>query len=357
MGGNSAAGGAGTTAAESAAGTDNAGRSATPANAGGAAAALSSAGASGAAAMDGASNSAGDLAAPTAGDPTGAQPMAMESAADGGVVDAAVDQTASDDVPEPMSFTYAWGFGIGVSDVPAAVDFYTHVMNMTVEKQDVVREDRTETVLYAAEAGLGSRLVLMKFNDDRETRKITAKLVWQASDASAVDRAASSYPDYVSRLNVGIVQFDGPETYIQEVGGVFDTEHPDVTLPYLIAIGYSVSDLAASRKFYMNAFDMEEMSTGTFTVTDATGTGSITEYTVRHADSPGIVLQDWTPDRNSKDNPVKVVLFVPDAQSAADKLVAAGGSVVAPAKRTPVYDNRLLIVAKDLDGYMIELVQ
>ena len=29
--------------------------------------------------------------------------------------------------------------------------------------------------------------------------------------------------------------------------------------------------------------------------------------------------------RNSKDNPVKVVVFVPDAQAAADKVMAAGG--------------------------------
>ena len=63
-----------------------------------------------------------------------------------------------------------------------------------------------------------------------------------------------------------------------------------------------------------------------------------------------IVLQAWTPTRNSKDNPVKIVLFVPDAQAAADKVVAAGGMIVKPAERTPVYDNRKLIVAADPDG-------
>jgi predicted enzyme related to lactoylglutathione lyase len=70
-----------------------------------------------------------------------------------------------------------------------------------------------------------------------------------------------------------------------------------------------------------------------------------------------IVLQDWVPARNSKDNPVKVVLFVPDAQAAADKVVAAGGTIFKPAERTPVYENRKLIVAKDLDGYELELVE
>jgi hypothetical protein len=61
--------------------------------------------------------------------------------------------------------------------------------------------------------------------------------------------------------------------------------------------------------------------------------------------------------RNSQDNPVKVVLFVPDAQVTADAIVAGGGTIVEPAVRSAVYDNRLLIVTKDLDGYVLEIVQ
>jgi catechol 2,3-dioxygenase-like lactoylglutathione lyase family enzyme len=165
------------------------------------------------------------------------------------------------------------------------------------------------------------------------------------------------YPDYVSRLNFGIVQFDGPETYIQEVGGIFDTGGSGITVPYLIAMGYAVSDLAASRQFYTGGLGMDEESLGTFSVTDATGSGSITEYSYRHPESPGIVLQGWSTARNAKDNPVMVVLSVPDAQMRADAIVAAGGSIAEPAVRAPFYDNRLLIVAKDRDGYLIELVQ
>jgi len=278
---------------------------------------------------------------------------------DGGAADGAVEPVDSGiplEIPEPVTEPLAWGFGLGVTDMPAAVEFYTKVMELTVEKE-VVRADRTETILYAVEAQRGARLILMKFNDGRETRKITAKLVWQSSSASAINRAASSYPDYVSRISFPVVQFDGPDTYIQEVGGIFDTEGGSIAVPYLVALGFSVSDLAASRSFYSMGLGMEEASVGTFPVTDATGSGTITEYSERHPAGAGIVLQDWSPERNSKDNPVKVVLFVPDAQATADALVAAGGTIVEPATRTPVYDNRLLIVAKDLDGYLIELVQ
>jgi predicted enzyme related to lactoylglutathione lyase len=254
---------------------------------------------------------------------------------------------------------YVWGVGIGITDMTAAVKFYTEVMKMTVEQKDVRREDRTETVLASTEAKRGSRVVLMSFDDKRNTQKITAKLVWQAPNPTAVSAAAASYPGYVSRLTGLIVQFDGPETYIQEVGNAFDSGGAGITVPYLIAMGMSVSDQAASRKFYTTAFGMTEAPTGTFPLTDATGAATVTEYTVQYSTQGGaaIVVQAWTPPRNSKDNPAKIVLFVPDAKAAADKVVAAGGTIFKAAERTPVYENRKLIVAKDLDGYLLELVE
>jgi predicted enzyme related to lactoylglutathione lyase len=262
-------------------------------------------------------------------------------------------------IPPPVSVPYVWGVGIGITDVPAAVKFYTEVMMMTVEQSDVMRDDRTETVLFASQAKRGSRLVLMNFNDKRNTEKITAKLVWQAPNPTGVSSAAASYPGYVSRLTGAIVQFDGPETYIQEVGNGFDTGGAGISVPYLIALGMSVSDQAASTNFYTTAFGMTGSTTGTFPITDATGSATVTEYTVQYSTQGGaaIVLQAWTPSRNSKDNPVKIVLFVPDAQAAADKVVAAGGTVVKTAERTPVYENRKLIVADDPDGYELELVE
>jgi predicted enzyme related to lactoylglutathione lyase len=260
------------------------------------------------------------------------------------------------DIPAPMKAPLVWGFGVGITDVPAAVKFYTGVMKMTVEQDAVKRDDKTETTLYGTQAMRGARLVLMKFDDMRNTRKITAKLVWQAQNTAAVNTAASMYPDYVSRLNIGIVQFDGPETYIHEVGGSFDSGGTAISVPYPVAVGFAVSDQPASRKFY-TSLGMTEMSLGSFSVTDANGTGNIAEYTVKFADGMGVVLQQWTPMRNAKDNPVKVVLFVPDAKAMADKVVAAGGTIAKPAERTPVYGNRLLVVAKDLDGYVLDIVE
>ena len=314
----------------------------------------------------------GSGGAASTNNPTGAPATATDGGAANGDGGTSATATAGTDaggpgpdagagltIPPPVTVPYVWGAGIGITDMPAAVKFYTDVMNMTVEQADVQRDDRTETVLFSSAAKRGSRLVLMNFNDKRNTEKITAKLVWQAPNPMGVSSAAASYPGYVSRLTGAIVQFDGPETYIQEVGSTFDTGGAGITVPYLIALGMSVSDQTASTKFYTTAFGMTGSATGTFPLTDATGSATVTEYTVQYSTQAGaaIVLQAWTPARNSKDNPVKIVLFVPDAQAAADAVVAAGGTVVKTAERTPVYANRKLIVAADLDGYVLELVE
>ncbi|HLK36138.1 MAG TPA: VOC family protein [Polyangiaceae bacterium] len=287
-------------------------------------------------------------------------PSAAGARDEGGVALEGGDDRTGGAIPTPATVPYVWGVGIGITDVPSAVKFYTGVMQMNVEQSNVQRDDRTETVLFASQAKRGSRLVLMNFNDKRNTEDITAKLVWQASNPTGVSTAAAGYPGYVSRLAGGvIVQFDGPETYIQEVGSGFDTGGAGLDVPYLIALGMSVSNQPASRQFYMTAFGMTEALTGTFQVTDATGTGTITEYTEQYSTQGGaaIVLQAWTPPRNSKNSPVKIVLFVPDAQAAADKVAAAGGTIVKTAERTPVYGNRKLVVAQDPDGYILELVE
>ena len=282
---------------------------------------------------------------------------AASSAGDKPEVDGGAQPGSSPlDTPPPVAAPLIWGFGLGITDMANAVRFYTEVMKMTVEKANVVREVRTETFLYAGGAKRGARIILMQFDDGRNTRKISAKLVFQASNTRAVNAAAAMFPDYVSRLNLGIVQFDGPETYVHEVGGIFDSGGRGVDVPYPIAMGFATSDLAASRRFY-TALGMEESRTGAFSVTDASGSGNITEYSVKFATGSGLVLQAWTPMRNAKDNPIKVVLFVPDAKALADKVVAAGGSIVEEAERAAAYDNRLTILAKDPDGYLLELVQ
>jgi predicted enzyme related to lactoylglutathione lyase len=289
----------------------------------------------------------------------GSTTSAIDDAGEDSTTDAANSDsggtTPPGDLPAAVVEPMIWGFGLGVTDLVGAVKFYTEVMKMTVEKENVRRDDRTETILYASQGKRGARIVLMKFDDMRNTRKITTKLVFQAQNTRAVNSAAMMHPDYESRLNIGIVQFDGPETYIHEVGSIFDSGS-GVSVPYPLAMGFATSDLAASRRFYV-AIGMSESRLGSFSVSDATGSGMIEEYTVKFVSGSGAVLQKWTPMRNAKDNPIKLVMMVPDAKAIADKVVAAGGKVVKDAERLPIYDNRQVIVTKDIDGYLLEFVQ
>jgi predicted enzyme related to lactoylglutathione lyase len=310
-------------------------------------------------------------ASPSAGSPNaagsggaGAQPGAVSTSAAAGSSGVSGGSAGSSgnaagparEIPKPMAAPLVWGFGLGITDIPAATKFYKDVMQMDVEKDAVKLNDATETVMYSTKAMRGARVSLVKFDDMRNTRKITTKLVFQAQNPSAVNAAAAMHPDYVSRLNVGIVQFDGPETYVHEVGSIFDDGGSSISVPYPIAVGFAVSDQPASRKFY-TSLGMTESSLGSFSVTDVNGTGMIEEYTVKFTDGMGIVLQQWAPMRNAKDNPVKVTLLVPDANAMANKVMAGGGTIVKPAARTDLYDNRLLVVAKDLDGYVLDIVE
>jgi predicted enzyme related to lactoylglutathione lyase len=253
---------------------------------------------------------------------------------------------------------------VGITDIPKATDFYTKIMGMVVEKDGAVRDvgkpdERTETILYAAEAKRGARLVLIKYKDGRNTEKITAKLVWNTPNGTATVATAAA-AGYATIYSMGInAQIYGPETYVHEFTTGMDSGGTGITVPYLIAVGFAVSDMNASIQFYGDAFGMTSSPTGSWPVTDANGSATITENTVKLTTGAGLVLQTWvsTPPRNTKDNPVKVIIFVPDAKSYADKVVAAGGKIVEPAKREATYDNRTVVEAKDLDGYWLEIVQ
>jgi len=151
-------------------GSDTAGSSA-PAAGASAGAAGTTAGTAGT--TGGMTAGAGGVGAPQAG-AGGVAPQMDGGAADSAAEDGAVDSMVPIEIPAPVTEPYVWGFGLGVTDLPAAVDFYTTVMEVTVEKE--------------------------------------------------VTRSA---------------------------------------------LGFSVSDLAASRSFYSTGLGMDEASVGTFPVTDA----------------------------------------------------------------------------------------
>lgn len=257
------------------------------------------------------------------------------------------DDEVVDDTTGPNPYVRAGG--IAVTDLAKATKFFTDIMEMTVESK-VTLSDRTETTLYATEARKGSRVVLTKFNDGRNTRNIPAKFVFYVPDLSArVARANAAGYATVAGMAIPFIetQVTGPEGYVIEMITGAETE-----TPYLVALGFAVSDLDASTRFYAEALGMEGTSTYNL--------GALNEQTMEYptGGGAGLVLQNYTSGNyNTKDNPVKHVSYVPDVNEYAEKVVAAGGTIVSPAAAMPGHGGKLGVVAEDRDGYVIELVQ
>jgi predicted enzyme related to lactoylglutathione lyase len=81
------------------------------------------------------------------------------------------------------------------------------------------------------------------------------------------------------------------------------------------------------------------------------------QYSTGHGSA--IVLQGYsdTTQRNYKDNPVIQVHDVADAEATAARIASGGGSVITAAGQDTTLGNRVVAMAKDPDGYLLELVQ
>jgi catechol 2,3-dioxygenase-like lactoylglutathione lyase family enzyme len=203
----------------------------------------------------------------------------------------------------------------------------------------------------------GSRVVLMKFDDGRNTQDITAKIVFQAPDVqgtyqSALDAGYTSIIPPVPLGTIMVSQVKGPDGYTVEILNGLDEGGSDATKPYFIALAFGVTDLAAARKFYADAFGMKE----TVPYSD----NDLHEQTMEYptGGGGGLVLQHYDMTTHVyRDNPVKHVSYVPDLDGFVTQITGAGGTVVQKAAVMPAYGGKRGAVLEDPDGYLIELVQ
>jgi lactoylglutathione lyase len=281
-----------------------------------------------------------DAAAPIDGGSSGASDRAgiadggTEAIADGGGALPALDSV-----------------GVGVSDLDASTAFFTNILGMTLENE-VRRDDRTERVLVYGANDKGSSLTLMHFDDGRSVANVPAKLVFYTPDiqstvqrlsdaGSAITQAPLTYMGALDAMAVG------PDGYTIEL------VQQTTTYPLVLALGFAVSNLRASVDFYSNVLGMKQ--TGEYDL--GTLTEKVMQYSTGHGSA--VVLQGYTDttQRNTKDNPVIEVHHVTDAAATAATIAKGGGSVVTPAAPDPTLGKRVVAMAKDPDGYLLELVQ
>lgn len=121
---------------------------------------------------------------------------------------------------------------------------------------------------------------------------------------------------------------------------------------HFVATGIGVSDLDRSADFYTRVLGMTVQQTFKLDHMDEIMVG----YEGKGA---SLVLMHWTDGspRTDRDNPVKLVLYVPDAAAAVDAIQAEGLEIVREAATSPGMGGALIGFGKEPDGYLVELIQ
>jgi lactoylglutathione lyase len=117
------------------------------------------------------------------------------------------------------------------------------------------------------------------------------------------------------------------------------------------AVGIGVSDLARSEDFYTRVLGMK--------VQQRIDLPHIREIVVSHEGRTSVVLMHWLDGsaRNYNGSAVKLVFFVPDAKALMQKIREAGLPIQREAEVMPEFNNMIIGLAEDPDGYVIELLQ
>ena len=121
---------------------------------------------------------------------------------------------------------------------------------------------------------------------------------------------------------------------------------------YIGAVGIGVSDLARSADFYTRVLGMKVITTFKLDDTDEIVVGF-------EGRGSALVLMHWTDGsvRNYANNPIKIVLYVPDPRAAADAIRADGLEIVREPTPIASLGGAVVGFAKDPDGYLVELLQ
>ena len=120
---------------------------------------------------------------------------------------------------------------------------------------------------------------------------------------------------------------------------------------YIGATGIGVSDLKRSTDFYTRVLGMKVMQTFKLDYME--------EIVLVHEGRNAVVLMHYTDGSNPnyKNLPVKLVFYVSDPKAVAARVREAGCEVTREPEALPSFGNAVVGLAKDPDGYVVELLQ
>jgi len=117
------------------------------------------------------------------------------------------------------------------------------------------------------------------------------------------------------------------------------------------AVGIGVSDLGRSVDFYSRVLGMSQLQTFKLDYMD--------EVVLAYEGRTAVVLMHYTDGsaRNYKDNPIKLVFYVTDPKAVSDRIKAEGLEITREPAPIETLGGAMVGLAKDPDGYVIELLQ
>jgi len=120
---------------------------------------------------------------------------------------------------------------------------------------------------------------------------------------------------------------------------------------FLTAVGIGVADLDRSTAFYRDVLGMKVQQTFKVDYMD--------EVMLAHEGRNAVVLMHCTDGsaQNYANNPVKLVFYVVDPGAVAGRIKAAGLEVTREPAPIESLGGAVVSLAKDPDGYVIELIQ
>ena len=125
-----------------------------------------------------------------------------------------------------------------------------------------------------------------------------------------------------------------------------------MTSTYIGALGIGVSDLEKSTDFYTRVIGMKKIQTLNLPHMNEEVLG----FEGRGA---SLVLMNYIDgsEPNYKNNPIKIVIYVPNAGAIIEAVRSEGLEIVREPEPLAALNIAALAFAKDPDGYLIELIQ
>ena len=127
-------------------------------------------------------------------------------------------------------------------------------------------------------------------------------------------------------------------------------------------VGIGVSDIEKSTKFYQDILGLDIIGTyDDISIDNADGSKSfLDEVVLGYNNKPGtlLILMNWPKDKKNYDGDnVKIVFEVKDAKEVMKKIKKAGGKIDREALPHYTIEGGLVGLGRDLDNYIIEVIQ